>query len=219
MRKYIAFDTETGGINPMIHSIVSFGAVVMENGIEKGSLNLFIREDDETLCTTAHARKLTGLDPESPTFNGITPEEAVRKIAEFRWDHFGRARNEGKPTDATLVGHNVDFDVKFSERLWNMRKRNADKKTTDKTVKSIDVGAPFTWFFGYHHIDTVSLVHTFRHMGLCDPTSLNLEKLLIYFGLSFPGTPHDALNDARATAMLYEHLINTFGPQLTKKTV
>ena len=44
MKKLIVVDTETGGLDPSIHSIVSFGAVIYQEGSISGEFYTLVAE-------------------------------------------------------------------------------------------------------------------------------------------------------------------------------
>lgn len=99
--KYLIIDTETTGLDPDSHELLSLGAIVLMDGIVVESIEVKIRPSH-----------IDSADPKALEVNGYTP---------YRW----RNAIDGQSActiikylflshqDAVLVGHNVQFDIKF----------------------------------------------------------------------------------------------------------
>jgi len=99
--KYVVIDTETTGLDHKEHELLSLGAIVMIDNV--------ITERIEVKITP---RKIDQADPQALRINGYTP---------YRWKH----SIDGKYAcniikhfllshqDGILVGHNVNFDIRF----------------------------------------------------------------------------------------------------------
>ena len=99
--KYLVIDTETTGLDPRAHELLSLGAIVMIDGVIVESVHVKIKP-----------RNIDNADPQALQVNGYTPyrwknaidgEYAVSIIKHFFLSH----------QDAVLVGHNVGFDIRF----------------------------------------------------------------------------------------------------------
>jgi len=103
--KYLIIDTETSGLNPAVHELLSFGAIVV--------INHSIVETIEIKIKPEH---LENADPDALIINGynertwrqaMLQEQAVYRIQNFLYRH----------QDAITVGHNFSFDKKFIQAL------------------------------------------------------------------------------------------------------
>ena len=109
--KYLVIDTETSGLNPMIHELLAFGAIVLIDGVVTETIEIKIKP-----------KHLENADPEALHINGynertwrraMLPEQAVYRIQSFLYRH----------QDATTVGHNFSFDKKFIQALANRQEQ------------------------------------------------------------------------------------------------
>tara|TARA_Y100000114_G_scaffold130285_1_gene128052 strand:+ start:290 stop:925 length:636 start_codon:yes stop_codon:yes gene_type:complete len=99
--KYIVIDTETTGLDPQRHELLSLGAIVMIDGVITERIEIKIKP-----------RNIDQADAEALRINGYSP---------YRWKH--AIEGEHAVTiikhlflahlDGILVGHNVNFDIKF----------------------------------------------------------------------------------------------------------
>ena len=94
--KYIAFDIETTGLDPMYDEIIEIGAIKIENGKEVEVFSTLVKpkyEIDEFIS------ELTGITnemvKESPSIDKVLPE-----FIDFI-------------KDSIILGHNVNFDINF----------------------------------------------------------------------------------------------------------
>lgn len=94
--KYIAFDIETTGLDPMYDEIIEIGAIKIENGREVQVFNTLVKPEYEI---NEFISKLTGITNEvvkkSPSI-----DEVLSKFIEFIGD-------------SIILGHNVNFDINF----------------------------------------------------------------------------------------------------------
>lgn len=99
--KYLVIDTETTGLDPRQHELLSLGAIVMIDGVVTQSIEVKIKP-----------RNIDQADQKALEVNGYTPyrwkyaiegEHAASIIKHFFLAH----------QDAVLVGHNVGFDIRF----------------------------------------------------------------------------------------------------------
>ena len=106
--KYLIIDTETTGLDPTKHEMLGFGAIVLYDHRVIESYEIWILPDNiET--ADEKALKINGYDPDKWRNRAVSQAKAADRIAYFM----------GRHTDATLVGHNVNFDIKFLRALSN----------------------------------------------------------------------------------------------------
>ena len=104
MRKYIVIDTETTGLDPKKHEMLSLGAIVMIDGVITETMDIKIRAD------------ISKADNKALEVNGYSERRWKYAVSSFRGfclirDFFYRHQ------DGVLVGHNVQFDIKFLRAL------------------------------------------------------------------------------------------------------
>lgn len=171
-QKIIVFDTETGGLDPLKHSLLQVGIMVCENGevLDKKRINIV----HETYHVTPFAMKVNKLDLANHA--GVTPAEAVEEIVAFVRAHFK------KP--AQVLGHNVPFDVGFMKKLFQ------------------DTGVDYESVFSYRLLDTSSFARVLEFSGaierggslgqLAETFNIEFDKTAL----------HDALVDCEVTYKL-----------------
>ena len=118
----LAIDWETSGAdwdNPVGSHIkyqgLSFGAVVFDADTFEEIERLYceIKFDESKYSWTEEAAKIHGLTREYLEANGIDREEAAVLLAELILKYFG-------PNERIMfLGHNVDFDIGFTDQLLN----------------------------------------------------------------------------------------------------
>lgn len=163
-RHYV--DTETGGLNPTKHDLLSVAIVTeevdLENPYKPGICRTWVRKIQPVNPSASEAKALevNGYTPEG--WADAVPFETVAEEIQHRL------------SNGVIVGHNVNFDLDFlSESL----KRVGIKPT-----------------FSHHKIDTVTLAY--EHWGLeGDVASISLDPLRRYLGIPVAEV-HDPLKDA-----------------------
>lgn len=179
---FLVIDTETGGLNPNIYPLLSIGLIAydIEKGI-LGELEIFIKHSSYRI------------DPVAAIINGFSREEHDRKASTYMEtflaiDSFLVAMFSN-PKDIIVVGHNVQFDVGFMKSFYRKNKRK------------------FEDYFSYRLIDTNSII---KYLSICKiiPEIKNgLTSAAKHFNIPIENR-HTALDDARATAILFRKLIN-----------
>lgn len=105
--RLLFIDTETGGLDPLKHSLLEVALAVWEDGVVLDTLELRIAHD--VYHVTETALEINGHDvARGPR---VPEDEAVRLIDKLLFVHFGFE----KPT---LVGQNVQFDIGFMKQLY-----------------------------------------------------------------------------------------------------
>lgn len=168
-QRILVEDTETGGLDNKVDSLLQVGFMVYEDGklLDKLKINI----EHEKYFVTKEALKINGIN--LATHEGVTPEKAVKEIISFVKKYFD------KP--AQVLGHNVSFDVGFVKELFAQQGENYDK------------------VFSYRLLDTSALARMLVHFGylknggrLCDIA----RELGVEYN---ENQLHDALYDCEVT--------------------
>jgi len=168
-RKLLVVDTETGGLDPSIHPIVSIAALVYHEGAVIDQLHEVINEGPGVL-QDPEAQAIHGIDAS----RGKSPLQVVMAIEAMLQKHDMRSR-------VTICAHNAAFDVGFMKRLWFHAGKNFEKT------------------FDYRHLCTQTGALLLEQAGrLTLPGgSASLSTLTKMWNI--PIHEHDALSDALAT--------------------
>lgn len=182
-QKILVMDTETGGLEAGVHSLLQVGLLVCENGEVLDELKVNIVEENiEDYVVTDMAMKINGINLETHT--GYTKSEAVALIVAFVQKHFK------KP--AQTAGHNVGFDVSFVKALFKF------------------VGVDYDAVFSYRLLDTSSIARFLIFSGII-PNRGKLGDLAKHFGIEFVESElHDSLVDCHVTYKLLLSMASMF---------
>jgi len=175
-------DTETGGLDSQVHSILSLGLVEWVDGRINFEDEWRIKEDP--MVVTPEALAVNQIDLRNPA-DWQSPSSVVTDLMDVipgRTTH-----NAPMPI---LGGHNTPFDVGFVRRLFQLAGL---------------AGAPYP--FSHRYIDTLPVARFLRDAGVIKVKGGGLTALCEYFGIKNKER-HGALGDARATAELYTCLID-----------
>jgi len=178
--RLLFIDTETGGLNPDKHSLLSVGLVVWENMEIIDSQEILI--NDGILSVTDEALSINGIDIEDHKKSAISPSQSIDKIISFISKNFPDHKK------ITLAGHNVHFDVNFLKKLFY---RNNNK---------------FSKYFSHRIIDTSSILYYLYLSGHLQKKSISSDTAFELFDIKVAGR-HTALGDAIATAELFNKLL------------
>lgn len=110
--KYLIIDTETTGLDADRHEMIGFGAIVLYNLQIIESYEIWILPENIEKADSK-ALEVNGYDPEKWRNRAVSQSKGAERIGFFMSRH----------VDATLVGHNVQFDIKFLKALSNKQKR------------------------------------------------------------------------------------------------
>ena len=183
--KLIVVDTETGGLDPARHSILSVAAVVWDSAELGDACEFFVAESVVEVAPTAILRN--NIDVSWVCRNGISPAAAVEKLNSFLEFHFPGLKDGQR---VALAGHNVAFDVGFLKRLYRL------------------AGADYEKVFSHRVLDTASVARFLMLAGRLAVSGVGLDELLTHFGLTADlDERHSALGDAKVTAQLLQELV------------
>lgn len=180
---FLLMDSETGGLDPSEHSILTLYMAIYDSGFNKISeLDLKIKPNNGQYFVTDDAMKVNGIDLDEHDKNAIIELEASKQIQEFLANHSDDGKIKLMP-----FGHNVEFDVQF------VKTKLIPKKIWDKTCT-------------YNHLDTITIGTFLKIIGGLPPELPNsLGAYAEFFGISTPGL-HDAKIDCMTTVAVLKRM-------------
>jgi DNA polymerase III epsilon subunit-like protein len=181
-RPYLFLDTETGGLDPDVHSLLSLGLVAGEGSTVRESLEILVKH--EPYVVSGGGMAVNRIDLVQHDRAAQPPAQAMATLQAFLQRHFP------DPGPVTLVGHNVGFDRAFLAVFY------------------ASLGCPFEPRISHRIIDTHSLAAGLRDAGRLPLANLSSTALFKHFGISIPEAKrHTALGDALGTFELYWKLV------------
>ncbi|MGL4653851.1 3'-5' exonuclease [Cetobacterium sp.] len=126
--RIVFLDTETGGLNPLINSLLSIGLVIWEDGEIKLKKEFFVKEDEYNV--TPEAMRVNNINLEDLRKKGNEKSEIKKEIIKIIKENFNEK--------AILAGHNISFDISFLKQIFNEKE--------------------FLEIFSYRSIDTASIL-------------------------------------------------------------
>lgn len=106
MTRILWVDTETGGLSPDTHALLSIGLVDWQDGVVLRTDEILV--DPEGLACTPKAMEVNGIDLDLHCAYSVSRSEAGQRFREF-------CRPMARPV---VGGHNVEFDLGFIRRLF-----------------------------------------------------------------------------------------------------
>lgn len=187
--KLVVVDTETGGLDSETKSILSLGAVIVEDGIIIDEFYMVIREDE--ILVDEKALRINGFTKQKIVAVGESPETVVEHFIDF-------LRKHNLTKKATIAGHNVEFDIGFIKRLFRLAERESD----------------YGKYFSHRTIDTQATARVLTLAERITTKSTSLDSLCQILGVNVrKGKIHNALEDAKATAILLTGFIDMIKPR------
>lgn len=171
--RILAFDTETGGLEPKDASILTaYFEVLDENFNTIDKLSLKIKPDDGLFKANPRALEINKINLEKHALEAITYTEGKKTLQTFL------NKNGGKFDKAlTPVAHNIDFDLGF---VW--------EHLLPKNV--------WEQYVSYRKLDTANLANFFQLCGWIPAgQKLALGELAKYLEIEFDGQAHSAEAD------------------------
>lgn len=179
--RLLFIDTETGGIDPNKHSLLSIGLAVWESNRKIiDSLEVLIKHDDYTVTSTA--QRINKFEKQTHEKSAVLPEEALSTILNFCSTYFD------KNLLIPLAGHNTQFDVGFLKVFLKENKRSYNE------------------LFSHRIIDTYTLLRSLYYTGKISEDISSSAQAFKFFGIQVDGR-HTAKGDVIATVELYNKLL------------
>lgn len=179
---YLFLDTETGGLDPRVHSLLTIGLVVGDASGVKDSLEIAIKH--EPYVVSGGGMKVNRIDLVTHHEHAVSPQGALDLLDGFLDKHFPR------DVRAVLVGHNITFDHAFLNVFLSGLGRDPEARLDHRSV------------------DTHAVAAALRDAGKLALPKLSSDALFRHFGVEPPEHQrHTALGDALATFELYWKLV------------
>lgn len=179
--RYVFIDTETGGIIPEKHNLLSIGLVVWDKncGIID-SKEWFVKSTE--YIVTEKAKEINKFNLEEHQKKSLPGKFVINEILEFVYQYFDK--NIAIP----LIGHNVQFDINFLKYFMKCENRSFNKH------------------FSHRSIDTYSIFKVLSIVGKIERNIDSSAEAFSYFGIKVSNR-HSALGDCLATVELFEKLL------------
>jgi DNA polymerase III epsilon subunit-like protein len=187
--RYLFIDTETGGVIPGKHSLLSIGLVIWERDTILDRSEFFVRNSEYVL--TQKAISMTKFNRDLHELKAENPNEVINSMLRFVYQYFDK--NELIP----IIGHNVQFDVNFLKIFFSENNRS------------------FNQYFSHRVIDTYSIFKFLYLTKIIDENLTSSSDAFRYFDISVKER-HSALEDCIATVKLFEKLIDLVEKQTSK---
>ena len=130
---YVVLDTETGGLNPDIHSILEISGFLWRPFKEiKPLFDTYIKEDE--IITIPKALSINKINLNDVREKGLSPRETVILIKKALSKEIGQDRKPVK-----IVAHNSSFDYGFLERLYNLAGLSIHDDFYSRTIDSASI--------------------------------------------------------------------------------
>ena len=183
---YMFFDTETGGLNPKIHSLLTAYFAVCNRDLNIiDELELQLKPADLTkLNLTQAAMDINKINIEEHLKDPstITYEEGRVKLKQF----FINNKIKGKRRSLMPCGHNISFD---KDMIWEQLMPKEE----------------FEEYVHYRTLDTSSVTSFLKDVGIFPEDLGNLMSLVEHFGVP-KQEAHNAKGDVRMNVEVYKRM-------------
>lgn len=130
---YVVLDTETGGLNPKIHSLLEISAFIWRPFKEiKPLFDTYVKEGE--IRTMPKALEINQIDLSEVQEKGLSPRETVILIKKALNKELGQTRKPVK-----LIAHNSSFDYGFLERLYKLAGLSIHDDFYSRTIDSSSI--------------------------------------------------------------------------------
>lgn len=184
MNKFIAFDNETGGIDPSTSLLTVYFAILNEKLDIIDELNLLLKPNNGgPYVVEAGGLHVNQINLVEHDKTAISYSEGGQELVKLLRKHVS-----GKEK-LTPLGHNVHFDIGgvnanlLGQKTWNQ-------------------------FVSYKIQDTQVTAQFLQRRGALPPDmSISLGALMDYFGVKPDGKPHESKYDTLGTIGVYKALL------------
>lgn len=170
----VVIDTETGGLDPSQHSLLTVALIVTRNLEIIASKEWHLKHEDYR--ATERALEINGIDIEAHDASATPAAEAISDMLDFLDDH--RLPEER----IVLFGQNTIFDKQFLEAA-------VEQSGHMKRYRSI---------VSHRYIDLMSITAFLNLSGHIKTDNLGLDAVITSLGIEREPR-HNALGDARMT--------------------
>ncbi len=180
MSRLLFIDTETGGLDPNKHSLLSIGLVIWDS--DDGLIyekEYYVKNNEYVITKTAH--QINKISLEDLKYS-VEKEKIIDEFQKIKMQYF--YEYQGIP----LAGHNTQFDVQFIKKMF------------------LDSNRSFEKVFSHRILDTYSILKYLYDSGKIKYKIESSAKAFSFFGINVDGR-HTALGDAKATMQLYEKML------------
>jgi DNA polymerase-3 subunit epsilon len=162
--KTLFIDTETGGIDPASHSLLSLALVVWKELEVRASIEILI--NDAVLNVTEKALGINGINLDEHKKKAVSPAAALAQVHQFLDTWF--------PGDEKIIlgGHNITFDVNFLNVFF------------------IRNGYDFQQRFSHRFVDTSAILFYLYLTGKIKRKLTASQDAFDYY--NYTGSPHRA---------------------------
>lgn len=182
--KYIAFDFETGGLDPAKSpALTGYFAALDRNLNLLGELELQIKPEEPFTLLESKAMEVNGIDIEKHLADPktLSRSEAGAKLLAFLEEYKGKTKVKPRP-----LGHNVFFDVNFTRQLITQAQWEANVH--------------------YGVACTSVMTNVLKDIGILPETLGNLGSLVKHFGVQ-ERKAHTAKDDVLMMIDVYAKMI------------
>lgn len=180
---YVWFDTETSGISPKIHSVLTaYFAVYDENLNFIDEIELFLKPDNGEIVAEEQALKINGINLNDHLKNPktLTYSQGKEKILDF----FSKHKQKNKKMRPS--GHNIEFDKNF-------------------IMGQIMTEEEWSKYIHHNSLDTLRIVTFLQDIGMVPNDIGKLTDFVDHFGIS-KRDAHDAREDVKMNVEVYKKL-------------
>lgn len=180
--RFLALDTETGGLSPDKHDLLTAYFAVLDEDMQP-TADLYLKLKPDAMApfrASAEALEINGIDLIKHREEAVTMVEGRDQLTAFL--------SQNLPADEryVLIGHNVPFDLKFVSRQL---------LPAEELAKFAD-GRRF---------DTMDIAKSLRADGRLKAPNVKLGTLVDFFGIP-RGNAHNARNDVIMTVLIFKEL-------------
>ena len=183
MMRLLAFDVETGGLDPKETSLLTaYFQVFDENFNEIDSLSFKVKPDDGKFKVTQKAMDINKINLE------YHAEEAMPYyLAAHELEHFLKYNSQNEKL--IPVAHNIEFDLSFIYE-YLLSKDNWEQ------------------YVSYRKLDTAQLANFFKLVGVLNPNQkTNLGDIAKSLNVQFDGAAHSADADTKVAIQVLKKFV------------
>lgn len=195
----LVLDTETGGVDPNIHSLMEIACIVLKDFKVVYKYSSFVKSNCGKYVCNDFARKLHNISDEMIETQGKYPREIVQDLKNIKDMYF-----DGEPM--TIVAHNTNFDISFLKQMF----KNAGESLSSTITKS---ELDFNKIFSRNSIDTATMALILRLQNKLPFDRCSLDNILKIYNINSSNLErHSAMFDCSQTTKaflkMYKHLSN-----------